>query len=114
MEKYVVTLVIASMMMFAICTFPILGKIPDDIYVVSDKGSVARNVLESDEIWSTSDYTVFRLTENDKKYANAIPGGRKIEEYFVSDGNNIQMCDPFLQAISSNGLTVFGAPYVIS
>ncbi len=113
MEKYVAVLAAIAIALFAFCTFPILGKTANDTYLVCDKDSMALNILTSCELWENNGYLVFKLDENGKKYADAIPGSKKVEEYFFDDAHSINMRNPFLQMISTGGQTVCGIPYVI-
>lgn len=113
MEKYIIFLTLIAILLFALCTFPVLGHTADHTYVLCPKTAYAECVLKTGPSWKTSDYVVFLIDSSDTATAKTIPHGKIVQEYLFKSEHTIQMCNPFLQSITANGITTVGIPYII-
>ncbi len=113
MEKYIIFLILIAIFLFALCTFPVLGNSAENIYVVCPDATYAQCILEDSPDWKTHDYFVFLISKENAAKAKTVPHGKTVYEYSRQNGHTIDMCNPFLQAITANGVTTFGLPYII-
>jgi hypothetical protein len=113
MEKYLIVLIILMLLAFSVCTFSIFDKEPDKVYAVVDDDLIADKLLKNSEKWQTNGYYVYKVSEDEIENINKIPGAEKVKEYISPKANNIDIRNPYLQTVSSGGVTVTGIPYVI-
>lgn len=113
MEKYIIFLTLIAILLFALCTFPVLGYTADNTYVLCPNTAYAECVLESAPAWRTHDYVVFLISAADTSKAKTIPHGKVVQEYLFKNEHTMPMCNPFLQSITANGITTVGLPYII-
>lgn len=114
MEKYIVCLFLLALLLFALCTLPIVGYTADNTYAVCPKAAYAECVLGAGPTWQTQEYVVFLLDSASKAKAKTIPHAKVVQEYIFNTSHTLPMCNPFLQAVQAGGITTVGFPYVIA
>ncbi|MBE7091933.1 MAG: hypothetical protein E7365_01985 [Clostridiales bacterium] len=113
MEKYIIVLIVLSMLVFCLCTFPVFSKTLDQMYLVINDDDLADKILVKSEKWQANDYYVYKIALNEEKIAKKIPNGKIIKEYTFYAEHNIKTDNPFMQLILSGEKWVCGLPYVI-
>lgn len=113
MEKYIFLLIVLSMLVFCLCTFPVFTYQAEQTYVITDKDYIADFVLPKSEKWQTNNYYVYKVSKAEENLIKKIPSGNVIKEYTLKNNHSINISNPFMQAVSSGNVTVFGLPYVI-
>ncbi len=113
MEKYIIVLIILSMLLFCICTFPVINHTADQTYLVVTKETVADKLLVTSQKWQTKDYFVYKIDKDEEKIAKSIPNGKIIKEYVCNNHHNLNKGNPFMQVILSGENYILGLPYVV-
>ena len=113
MEKYIFLLILLSMLVFCLCTFPVFSFQAEQVYAVTTEDYIADIMLTKSEKWQTKNYYVYKVAKDEEVLAKKIPNCRVIKEYTFKNDHSIKISNPFMQAISSGNTTVYGLPYVI-
>lgn len=113
MEKYIIVLIILSMLLFCLCTFPVMNSTIDQSYLVVSQDSVADKLLINSEKWQAKGYFVYKIAKGEENIAKKIPGGEIVKEFIFTDTHNLKGGNPFMQAIVSGENVIVGLPYVI-
>lgn len=111
MEKFVVLLIVFSLMLAILFTFPVFGLTPENTYVVSPRP--CSELLPESEQWQADGFYVYRLGKYDVCKANLIPGGKIIREYYTAKSNSIYKGNCLMQTYISGNVRIFGCPYII-
>lgn len=106
MEKFIILLLIALLMLYILFTFPILGKTPDRIYTVTPKKCSS---LSSP--WTFKNFFVYKCDSINQ--ATQIPYGRIIKEYYSENLNTIYEGNIFMKTYISGNVRIYGTPYII-
>lgn len=113
MEKYIIVLIILSMLLFCLCTFPIMNSTIDQTYLVVPKDSIADGLLTNSEKWQAKDYFVYKIAKGEEDIAKKIPDGKIVKEFIFLKTHNLKGGNPFMQTILSGENVIIGLPYVI-
>lgn len=113
MEKYIIVLIILSMLLFCLCTFPIMNSTIDQTYLVVTKDSIADELLINSEKWQAKGYYVYKIASGEEDVAKKIPNGKIVKEFIYKEKHNFKGGNPFLQTIISGENVILGLPYVI-
>lgn len=113
MEKYIIVLIILSMILFCLCTFPVMNNTMDQSYLVISQDNVADKLLINSEKWQTNSYYVYKIAKGEEDIAKKIPNGKIVKEYVNKNPHNLKRGNPFMQVIFSGENVILGLPYVI-
>ena len=113
MEKYIIVLIILSMLLFFFCTFPVMNITADQTYLVLTKENYADNILTKSEKWQAKGYYVYKLAKGEEDRAKTIPNGKIVKEYVLENNHNLKGGNPFMQVVFSKNNVILGLPYVI-
>ncbi len=123
MEKYFVILTVLAMLLFALCTMPVMSSVPTAEYVVCENTALADKICPKSEKWQNADYYVYRLSAEDAEKAILVPNGIIVKEYYFENYNNIftegigindlLSSNPFLKEMKNGDSRLYGMPYII-
>lgn len=111
MEKFIVLLIVFSIMLAVLFTFPVFGLEPENTYVVSPRA--CGEFFEKSEKWQADGFYVYRLDKSETDKADLIPGGKVIREYYTAKGNSIYKGNSLMQTYVSGNVRIYGCPYII-
>ncbi len=107
MEKFIIFLIIAVLILYILFTLPILGKTPNTVYVVLPE----KSKYISSSPWVCDNFFVYKV--DSIADAKQIPHGKVICEYSSKNKNTIYKGNIFMQTYISGEMRIYGTPYII-